>query len=97
MSDLELLDHPTAGSYVPVMRAGDLVYVSGHIGWRDGKASVVGVLGGELSVEQGKVRAMRHCRHWALSTGSSVWTASRLSSGCSAWCVPIPDSRSTPP
>jgi enamine deaminase RidA (YjgF/YER057c/UK114 family) len=79
MSDLELLDHPTAGSYVPVMRAGDLVYVSGHIGWRDGKASVVGVLGGDLSVEQGKVAA-RDAALSALGTLNREFGLDRIAS-----------------
>jgi enamine deaminase RidA (YjgF/YER057c/UK114 family) len=57
LADLALLEHPTAGSYAPLVRNGDLVFVSGHIGWRDGKASVVGVLGAELTVDQGKIAA----------------------------------------
>ncbi|AQA09238.1 RidA family protein [Streptomyces samsunensis] len=57
MSDLTLLEHPTAGSYAPLIITGNLAFVSGHIGWRDDKASVVGVVGRDLSVEQGKVAA----------------------------------------
>ncbi|MEU1663928.1 RidA family protein [Streptomyces sparsogenes] len=55
---LQLLDHPAAGSYAPLVVDGDLAFVSGHVGWRDGGASAVGVLGDDFTVEDGQ-RAAR--------------------------------------
>lgn len=55
---LELLDHPAAGLYKPLMIEGDLAFVSGHVGWRNDGASVVGLLGDDLTVEDGQ-RAAR--------------------------------------
>mgnify|MGYP001307951776 CR=1 FL=1 len=40
-------------SYVPAVLAGDLLYVSGMLPFRDGRVAVTGKLGGEVSVEQG--------------------------------------------
>ncbi|MFF3359864.1 RidA family protein [Streptomyces sp. NPDC002917] len=54
---LELLDHPAVGSYKPLIITGDLAFVSGHIGWRDGHASAVGLLGGDFTVEDGQKAA----------------------------------------
>jgi enamine deaminase RidA (YjgF/YER057c/UK114 family) len=55
---LELLEHPVAGAYQPVVLAGDFAYVSGHVGWRNGGASVIGTLGLDLTIEDGQ-RAAR--------------------------------------
>ncbi|MEU0567933.1 RidA family protein [Nonomuraea sp. NPDC005983] len=54
---LELLDHPAAGSYKPLVIDGDLAFVSGHVGWRNGGASAVGMLGDDFTVENGQFAA----------------------------------------
>ncbi len=45
-----------AAAYVPFVRSGNLVFVSGHIARRDGKP-VVGQLGATVSTEDGKAAA----------------------------------------
>jgi enamine deaminase RidA (YjgF/YER057c/UK114 family) len=45
-----------AAAYVPFVRTGNLVFVSGHIAKRDGKAWV-GQLGKNITVEEGKAAA----------------------------------------
>ena len=45
-----------AGAYVPFVRTGNLVFVSGHIARRDGKP-VVGQLGTDMDTEAGKAAA----------------------------------------
>src|SRR5947209_18060655 len=45
-----------AGAYVPFVRTGNLVFVSGHIAKKDGKPWT-GKLGAELATEQGKEAA----------------------------------------
>jgi enamine deaminase RidA (YjgF/YER057c/UK114 family) len=45
-----------AAAYVPFVRSGTLVFLSGHIAKRDGKAWV-GQLGRDLSTEEGKAAA----------------------------------------
>jgi enamine deaminase RidA (YjgF/YER057c/UK114 family) len=45
-----------AAAYVPFVRTGDLVFVSGHIARKDGKPWV-GQLGKEISTEEGKAAA----------------------------------------
>jgi enamine deaminase RidA (YjgF/YER057c/UK114 family) len=40
-------------TYVPAVRAGDLLFVSGVLPFRDGKLPVTGKLGGPVTVEQG--------------------------------------------
>ena len=47
-------------NYVPFVRAGDLVFISGQIPAVDGKVAVTGRVGGGLSVEQGQ-HAARLC------------------------------------
>ncbi len=49
---------PAAGAYTPVVRVGDLVFVSGHIAKRDGKPWV-GQLGSQVKTEEGKEAARR--------------------------------------
>lgn len=41
------------GTYVPAVRAGQLLFLSGVIPFRDGKVVIQGKLGKDLSVEQG--------------------------------------------
>jgi len=45
-----------AAAYLPFMRTGNLVFVSGHIARKDGRPWV-GKLGENLSVEEGKAAA----------------------------------------
>jgi enamine deaminase RidA (YjgF/YER057c/UK114 family) len=45
-----------AAAYVPFVRTGNLVFISGHIARKDGKPWV-GKLGEEISVEEGKLAA----------------------------------------
>jgi enamine deaminase RidA (YjgF/YER057c/UK114 family) len=47
---------PPAAAFVPFVRAGNLVFVSGHIAKRDGKPWT-GQLGGQVTMEQGKQAA----------------------------------------
>ena len=47
-------------NYVPVVRSGDLVFVSGQVPAVDGKVAVTGTVGGTLSIEQGQ-HAARLC------------------------------------
>jgi enamine deaminase RidA (YjgF/YER057c/UK114 family) len=55
--DIELPPVATpAAAYVPFVRTGDLVFVSGHIARKDGKPWV-GQLGKEIGTEEGKAAA----------------------------------------
>ena len=45
-----------AAAYVPYVRTGNLVFLSGHIARKDGKP-FTGQLGGNLTTEQGKEAA----------------------------------------
>jgi enamine deaminase RidA (YjgF/YER057c/UK114 family) len=47
---------PAAGAYVPVARAGNILYVAGHIAKREGKP-LVGRLGTEFTTDEGKQAA----------------------------------------
>ncbi|MDU8912613.1 RidA family protein [Aestuariicoccus sp. MJ-SS9] len=54
---LTLPDAPApAANYVPYVRSGDLLFVSGQVSMKDG-AFVTGKLGGDLSVEEGAAAA----------------------------------------
>ena len=46
-----------AGTYIPVVRVGNLIYVSGHGPLRADGTSIAGVVGGDLTEEQGKEAA----------------------------------------
>jgi len=55
---IELPEAPTpAANYVPWVRAGALVFVSGQIPMVDGKPGFVGKLGEDMSVEEGQAAA----------------------------------------
>ena len=41
------------GSYIPAVRTGNLLFLSGMIPFQDGKLAFEGKLGSELTVEQG--------------------------------------------
>jgi enamine deaminase RidA (YjgF/YER057c/UK114 family) len=47
---------PPAGAYVPFVRTGNLIFVSGHIAKKDGKPWT-GKLGADVTTEQGKEAA----------------------------------------
>ncbi|MCB1386464.1 MAG: RidA family protein [Nitratireductor sp.] len=47
-------------SYVGFVRQGDLVYVSGQLPFVDGRLSATGLLGRDVSIEEGAAAA-RHC------------------------------------
>lgn len=49
--------NPPAGNYVPVVRTGNLLFVSGQIPIVDGKPSFIGHLGAEFNVEEGAAAA----------------------------------------
>ncbi|HET8580568.1 MAG TPA: RidA family protein [Nitrospiraceae bacterium] len=44
--------HPVA-TYIPAVQAGDLLFLSGVVPFRDGKLALAGKLGTDLTVEQG--------------------------------------------
>lgn len=46
-----------AGNYVPFVRTGDLLFISGQIPVIDGKPAFIGTLGSEISVEDGAMAA----------------------------------------
>jgi enamine deaminase RidA (YjgF/YER057c/UK114 family) len=55
------LPHPAAplAAYVPAVRTGDLVFVSGQIPLVEGKPVAVGRLGGDVGLEEGQAAAQR--------------------------------------
>lgn len=57
---------PAVGSYVGVVRAGNLVVTSGQLPWKDGKLVHIGRLGEPLTVDQG-YEAARQCAINALA------------------------------
>ena len=62
LADLGIdLPHPAAplAAYVPAVRTGDLVYVSGQLPLLDGKPVAVGRLGGDVGLEEGQAAAQR--------------------------------------
>lgn len=54
--DLPAANAP-AGNYVPFVRTGDLLFISGQIPVVDGKPAFIGALGAEFSVEDGAAAA----------------------------------------
>ena len=46
-----------AGNYVPFVRTGDLLFISGQIPVVDGKPAFIGTVGAELGVEDGAAAA----------------------------------------
>jgi enamine deaminase RidA (YjgF/YER057c/UK114 family) len=55
---IELPDAPApAANYVPFVRTGNLVFVSGQVPFEDGKLAHRGCVGGDLDVEQGRAAA----------------------------------------
>ncbi|HLZ21102.1 MAG TPA: RidA family protein [Ktedonobacterales bacterium] len=49
--------HPVVGSYVKCVRAGSLLFVSGHGPFVDGQAAHTGKVGADLSLEEGQEAA----------------------------------------
>ena len=51
---IELPAHPKpVASYVPAVLAGDLLYLSGMLPFRDGRVAITGKLGDDVTVERG--------------------------------------------
>jgi enamine deaminase RidA (YjgF/YER057c/UK114 family) len=59
------------GSYVGVVRTGNLIVTSGQLPWKDGKLLYTGRLGDSLSVEQG-YEAAKQCAVNALAQIQSI-------------------------
>ena len=57
---------PPAGSYIPAVRSGDFVYVSGQVPVVDGKLAATGKVGAEVTAERAKELA-RQCAVSALA------------------------------
>ena len=58
---IELPEAPApAANYVPFVRTGDLVFISGQVPFRDGEISWKGTVGAELTLEDGQ-DAARAC------------------------------------
>ncbi|QXJ23808.1 RidA family protein [Actinomadura graeca] len=57
---------PPKGTYVPAVRAGQIVYISGQIPMKDGKVVATGRIGEGISVDQGRALA-RQCALAALA------------------------------
>ena len=56
--DITLPDAPApAANYVPYVRTGNQVFVSGQVPWVGGKRKFVGKVGAEFSVEEGQAAA----------------------------------------
>ena len=56
--DITLPDAPApAANYVPYVRTGNQVFVSGQVPWVGGERKFVGKVGAEFSVEEGQVAA----------------------------------------
>jgi enamine deaminase RidA (YjgF/YER057c/UK114 family) len=62
---------PPAAAYVPAVRTGSYVYVSGQLPITDGKLAATGKVGGEVSVEDAAALA-RTCALNALAAAASV-------------------------
>lgn len=43
-----------AGNYVPVVRTGNLLFISGQLPLRDGKVAVTGIVGRDVTLDQGR-------------------------------------------
>jgi len=63
--------NPPAGNYVPWVRTGNLLFVSGQISTVDGKPGPIGRLGAEISLEQG-ASAARACGLSLLAQASAA-------------------------
>ena len=67
-----LPEPPTpVGAYVPGMRVGNLIYVSGQIPLVDGKVAITGKVGGNRTLEEGQAAA-RQCGLNALGIAAQV-------------------------
>lgn len=59
------------GAYVPGMRVGDLIYVSGQIPLVEGKVTITGKVGADRTLEEGQAAA-RQCALNALGIAAQV-------------------------
>jgi len=53
-------------SYIPAVRAGDLLFLSGTGPFKDGKIVFAGKLGRDLTVEQGLRSSVRNLARWTV-------------------------------
>jgi len=60
-----------AGAYIPAVRAGELLFISGQLPWIKGELRYKGKVGKELTVEQGQAAA-RLCALNALSIAKAA-------------------------
>ncbi len=65
-------------NYVRTVRAGNLLFVSGHGPFRDGKAQFVGKVGKELSVEEGYKSAQLVCLNCLASVKEALGDLDRV-------------------
>ncbi len=65
-------------NYVRTVRTGNLVFVSGHGPFRDGKAQFVGKVGKELSVEEGYKSAQLVCLNCLASVKEALGDLDRV-------------------
>ena len=99
LAELKLeLPNPASpmANYVPAVRTGNLLYVSGQICQWNGERRFTGKLGGEISIEQGKEAAklcgllVRDCpRLRILATSRSVPTCAASRPGTKPSTPPI--------
>lgn len=73
---------PTApapqGAYRPVVQAGRLLFLSGHLPLRDGQPAFVGRVGAELSVEEGQAAARQTALNLLATLKAHVGELSRV-------------------
>lgn len=62
---------PPKGAYIPAVRTGNLVYVSGQVPMTDGELIAAGRVGDEITPQQAK-ELSRHCALAALAAVDSV-------------------------
>ncbi len=79
---LPMLDPPVA-AFVPFVRTGNLVFVSGHIAKKDGKPWT-GKLGADLTTTEGKQAAQAIAIDLMATLQAAVGDLNRISAHCKA-------------
>jgi enamine deaminase RidA (YjgF/YER057c/UK114 family) len=75
----ELPPAPTPqGAYRPVVQAGRLLFLSGHLPLRDGRPAFVGRVGAELGVEEGQAAARQTALNLLATLKAHVGELSRV-------------------
>jgi enamine deaminase RidA (YjgF/YER057c/UK114 family) len=59
-------------AYVPCVRCGDLLFVSGQLPWRDGKLLTTGKVPSAVSIEQGQLAAAQCAVHGLAVAGGEL-------------------------